>query len=383
VTIRLSDTELLGRLIGIDSTSARSNRPIADFICDYLDRPGVELIRQEGSDDKLNVVAWLGPRFETNRKGLVLSGHMDCVPAKEKEWRTDPFAMAEDESNFYGRGASDMKGFVALAMNLAASIDTRRLRHPLVLLFTYDEEVGTIGAKHFIDEWPRERALPRNSVIGEPTSLRVVRMHKGHLKLRLVLTGISAHSGYPHLGINAIEAAGSAIAALARLRKSLERERHPYSEFFEEVPFVPLNIGTVHGGAAVNVVPDRCEIELGIRMLPGMDRGEIIERVRHALRQSIGDDFRLDVTGDSPPMLLDENAEIHRVVSALVHQNTTRSVSYATDAGWFQTLGLECALFGPGSIEVAHRPNEYVPKDELRRAVPLLEQLVARFCEVE
>ena len=378
----LSDTELLARLVGFDTTSRNSNLPLADFLCDYLARPGVRIARNLSADGtKTNVIAWLGPEPAGDRSGLVLSGHMDVVPADEEGWRHDPFSLTDDGDRLVGRGSCDMKGFLALAANLAVEADSRMWRAPLALVFTYDEEVGTLGAKRLTETFPATASLPRNAIIGEPTSLRVARTHKGHTKLRITLHGTSAHSGYPHLGANAIEPAGRVIVALTTLRRELEAEAAPHRDLFPEVPFVPLNVGTVHGGSAINVVPDRCVVELGFRPLPGVDSEELIARIAHAARAA-GAPFEpeVELISDSPPMLLDEASPIHRHLCGLVGQSEGASVSYATDAGWLQQLGMDCAIFGPGSIEVAHKPNEYLPKDEFAAARGLVASAVRHFC---
>jgi acetylornithine deacetylase len=381
----LSDAEMLARLVGFDSTSRNSNLPIADFLCDYLDRPGVRIARNLSSDGgKTNVIAWVGPEPEDperHRGGLVLSGHMDVVPADEEGWRHDPFSLADEGDRWTGRGSCDMKGFLALAANLAAEAKTERWRAPLALVFTYDEEVGTLGAKRLIESFPAAGRLPRAAIIGEPTSLRVARTHKGHAKLRVTLHGTSAHSGYPHLGVNAIEPAGRVIVALATLRRELEAETAPNRDLFPEVPYVPLNVGTVHGGSAINVVPDRCVVEVGFRPLPGVTSEELVERVSRAARAAASPfEPTIELLSDSPPLLLDAASPIHRHLCGLVGQSADASVSFATDAGWLQRLGMDCAIFGPGSIEVAHKPNEFLPKDEFATARGLLERMVDHFC---
>jgi acetylornithine deacetylase len=378
----LSDADVLRRLVAFDSTSANSNLPIADFICDYLDGPGVRILRNGSPDGrKTNVIALLGPEEgDGARRGLVLSGHMDVVPAREPEWTSDPFTLKETETSYVGRGSADMKGFLALAMNAFRRAGAAALRSPLALLFTYDEEVGTLGAQHFISSWSGP-TLPRSAVIGEPTAMRVVRMHKGHLKMAIRLRGKSAHSGYPHLGKNAIETAGHVLLALGELRRALEAERPSEAEHFPDVPFVPLNIGTIHGGAVVNIVPDRCVIEFGLRLLPTMSATAMIERVRAVIGRVVpAAELEFEMLGESPPLFLDARAEVHEAACALVGQGGSCSVHYASDAGWFQTLGMECILFGPGSIEVAHRPNEFLPKAEFHAAPAIIDRLIARFC---
>ena len=249
----LSDVELLRRLVRIDSTSSISNLPIAGEIANYLQSSAEEIVFIEANDEaKANLLIRFGPDRDG---GLIVSGHMDAVPALEKDWESDPFTLTERDDRFVGRGTADMKGFLAVATNAAATVD--QLKAPLYLLFTYDEEAGTRGAKHFVDQWDRDRPLPKHCVIGEPTSFRTVRTHKGHLKLRITTTGKSAHSGYPHLGDNAIEKMSCVLDALTKLRCELESERAPHADLFPDAPFVPLNLATIHGGSAVNIVPDR------------------------------------------------------------------------------------------------------------------------------
>jgi acetylornithine deacetylase len=381
----LSDAALLARLVAFDSTSRNSNLPLADFLCGYLDRPGIRVRRNPSpGGDKVNLIFEVGPEADPEREGrpgLVLSGHMDVVPAEEKEWESDPFTLADRGDRWVGRGACDMKGFLALAANLALEASGRRLAHPLALLFTYDEEVGTLGARRLIESCPEARALPASVVIGEPTGLRVVRAHKGHLTMRITLHGRSAHSGYPHLGSNAIEPTAEVIAALARLRRALAAEGAPHAELFPEVPFVPLNVGRVQGGAAINVVPDRCTVELGLRALPGVDSRRLAERVEQAARAAAAPFVpEVEVLADSPPLLVPEEAPLLRRLCSLVGQRETATVSFATDAGWLQRLGMDCVLFGPGSIDAAHRPNEHVPKADLAAARAVLERAIAGCC---
>lgn len=378
---RLADHELLARLVAFDTTSSASNLPLAEFLADYLDRPGVRVAPNPSADgDKTNLVIAVGPERD-DRAGLVLSGHMDVVPAAEPEWRSDPFRLVDAGDRFVGRGTADMKGFLALAANRLAALDPASLGRPLVLLFTYDEEIGTLGARRFAETWPAPDRLPRDVIIGEPTGLRVVRAHKGMLRVRLAFTGRAAHSGYPHLGRNAIEPAARAIVALADLRRVMEAERPPHAEQFPEVPYPALNVGTVAGGSAANVIPDRCEIQLGVRLLPGMAPEAMTERIRDAVRAALGGvPFTIEPVSLSPAMIVAEHAPVHRAACAAVEQHDSHSVMFASDAGWLQQAGFECVLLGPGSIEVAHRPNEFLPVDQFHRAGEVIDGLVHRSC---
>ena len=381
MTALLTDDALFARLVAFDSVSRNSNLPLADFLCEYVDRPGVRISRHPSPEgDKVNLVLAAGPE-PGDRSGLGLSGHMDVVPADESEWETDPFVLSDRGDRWAGRGAADMKGFLALAVNRFAALDPARLRRPLTLLLTRDEELGTLGAEHFASTWRDRDALPRDVVVGEPTSLAVVRMHKGYLKARLEFAGIAAHSGYPHLGRSAIEPAARAVVALADLREQLAGERPAHHEAFPEVPYAALTVGTISGGTAINIVPDRCVVQLGVRLLPEMSGTEMTERIRQTVTEAVSDaDCTLEVLGESPAMLLPEGAALHRDLCRRVDQRTSRAVHFATDAGWLQTMGCECVVWGPGSIEVAHKPNEFISKEDLRRAGDLLEVLIRERC---
>jgi acetylornithine deacetylase len=380
---RFATPELLARLVGFDSVSRNSNLPIADFICDYLDGRGFRMARNPSADGtRTNIIVSAGPTGDDpTRPGLVLSGHMDVVPADEPEWESDPFTLTEREGSLYGRGTCDMKGFLAVAMNRMVETDPRSLKHPLALVFTYDEEVGTMGARRFSETWPEASPLPRRTIIGEPTSMRVARMHKGHIKLRFTFPGRSAHSGYPHLGVNAIEPAGRAIVALAELRAALEQERPKLGHHFDPVPFVTLNVAQVSGGTAVNIIPDRCVLDVGFRLLPGMERDPMVARIRKTVESAVGSgDVVFELVNESPPMLLDDRSDIYHASCAAAQQEGEHTIAFTTDGGWFGRVGMECVIFGPGAIEVAHRPNEFIPLAELDACDVALQRLIQRFC---
>jgi acetylornithine deacetylase len=199
--------------------------------------------------------------------------------------------------------------------------------------------------------------------------------------VEVTIEGKSAHSGYPHLGKNAIEAAARIIASLRGLRHRLEEEGGALSGYFPDAPFVSLNVGMIEGGSAVNVVPDRCTIRVGFRLLPRMSHDEVVQRIVAACRNAAGDDpHAVRATGESPPLFLDENTRIYHALCGLVGQTETVSASYATDGGWLARAGMECAVWGPGSIAVAHKPNEFMPLAEYARGRELLECAVREFC---
>lgn len=378
----LPGAELLARLVAFDSTSRRSNEPIADFVAATLEEAGARVRKLPAGAGKWNIWAEVGPPPAGDGAGLVLAGHLDVVPAGEDAWESDPWVLTDRGDAWAGRGSCDMKGFLALAIVACARATDGGLTAPLCLLATADEEIGSLGAQQFAAAPPGP--LPRAVVVGEPTGLAAVRLHKGHLRLRLELTGRAAHSSDPAAGVNAIEPAGAALVALAALRRRLTAERPPASEHFPDVPYAALNVGTIAGGSAVNVVPDRCVVELGVRLLPGMHAESVVERVRSSLVSALDGaalgSWNLETVNLSPPLATWAEAPLHRVLCELLGQGETVAVDYSSDAGTLAALGLDCVLWGPGSIEVAHRPNEYLPKAEFARAGELLDALIDRFC---
>jgi len=381
MTTPLADDELLTRLVRFDSTSHKSNIPIADFLCDYLDLPKTRIIRNpDQGQNNVNLLVRIGPESERGA-GLILSGHLDVVPALEPNWNSDPFDVHADDECYYGRGVCDMKGFVALATNLARPYARKKLTHPIVLLFTFDEEVGTIGARHFVDTWGGIIPLPHHAIIGEPTRLGVVRMHKGHVKIRVTTRGRAAHSGYPHLGVNAIEPMATIVSALTGLNREFAGETHDSSRFYLNAPSCTINLAMIHGGSAINIVPDACTLDVGVRILPGVDPDEIVDRVRRVVdKAGVDTAGPVEKIGVSPPLLTDADSRIHREACSVVGQTDTLAVSYASDAGVFSDLGINSVLFGPGDIAVAHKPNECLLKREFVEASGLLEQMIRRFC---
>lgn len=366
---RLSDLDLLATLVAFDTTSHRDQSAICDFIASYLD--DVARIERHTYEDgaKVNLICSIGPSREAAppRAGLVLSGHVDCVPALEPDWQTDPFELADFGDRVVARGSCDMKGFVALAMNTLRDLADDPPTVPVVLLLTSDEELGSRGAQVFAREWPDAAQLPRAVLVGEPTSLRVVRMHKGHLKLRVSITGRPGHSGFPQRGANAIEPLADVIGALRSMREAMLSERTEASPKFDEVPFAVLNQALVRGGDAENIIPAQVTLDVGVRLLPGQTTEEFLPRFQATLEAvPLPEGISLDwvVTNDSPPMLTDAAAPLAGALSRFRDQPDFDGVSYSTDGGTLNRLGLECVVWGPGDISVAHRANEFMPKDE-------------------
>ncbi|MBL9119473.1 MAG: M20 family metallopeptidase [Phycisphaerae bacterium] len=381
MTAALSDIELLSRLVAIDTTSRLATRPFGDFVADYLDSPAVRIERFGCGDGHENMLIAVGPECRAG-EGLLLCGHVDTVPADEPEWTSDPRVLTvrsapSTPARAIARGACDMKGFDALAINLLREAIERPPSEPLLLLLTCNEEVGTLGAAAFAKAWPRERRLPLRTLVGEPTSMRVVRGHKGHLTISIVTHGIAAHSGFPHKGVNAIERAAVVVQALAVVRKELTTRRTPESVLFPEVPFPVLTSARIHGGSAINVIPERCDIDVGVRLLPGMDSVPFLDHLRRSVEAVVPQDaVTVTLRNETPAFATPAERPWHAEMCELVGQEGEFGVGFGTDAGRLAALGVEPMIWGPGDISNAHRPDEWMPLDEFERASHLLRQLV-------
>ncbi len=373
---------LLERLVAFESTSSASNLELVDAICDLVTRPGVTCERHLSPDgDKANVIVRAGPDTDPeSRRGLVLAGHLDVVPAGEPGWSSPPFALTDRGDRWVGRGVCDMKGFIALSLHLVGEVELDRLEAPLVVLLTYDEELGSLGARHLAATRGPQLGLPRATIVGEPTSLRALALTKGHLRLALEIRGRAAHSAFPDEGASAIAAAGPAIAALTALGRRLAAERPPSSAYFEPEPGVTLNIGRIAGGAAVNVVAERCTLDLGLRPLPDTPEEELVERARRAVAAALPDVSWELTTVSSNPAFDGRSSELESWLRGFLGQNQQLGSPFASDAGHLQSLALDCVVWGPGAIEHAHRANEFLLKAEFEQAAGILPRLVERFC---
>jgi acetylornithine deacetylase len=379
---RLSLRAMIDRLIATPSVSAvererdMGNRPLIDMVATWLSDEGwsVEVMELEGSPGKANLLATRG----RGSGGLVLAGHTDTVPFDEGRWTSDPFRVVERDGALHGLGIADMKSFLALAIEAARAFDERDLREPLVLLGTADEEIGMDGARALVRAG---RPHGRRAVIGEPTNLRPVRMHKGCAMQRLELTGRSGHSSDPRFGASALDAMHAAIGELMALREELARDhRHPALD-----PGWPtLNLGHVAGGDNPNRICGHCVLDYDVRVLPGMDfdavRGEIHRRVANALagREGIGIVHHA-LTASVPPFETPATASLVRATEELTG-HAAEGVSFGTEAPFLSALGMDTVVLGPGDIAVAHQPDESLPLDRLEPTRVLLQRLIERFC---
>jgi len=371
----IKDLIAINSVSSVDPNLDRGNLPVIELLANWLDDTGfqVEIMPLPGSTSKANLIATLG----SGTDGLVLSGHTDTVPYDEGKWTHDPFSLTEADQRLYGLGTSDMKSFLALALEASRELRTGDLKEPLILLATADEETSMAGAKALVD---KGRPHARHAIIGEPTGLRPVRMHKGILMESIHLQGRSGHSSDPSLGNNALEAMHTVIGTLLSWRNELQKN---HRDPLFAVPVPTLNLGHIHGGDNPNRICPECELHIDLRPLPGMDlqelRGELHNRVLNSL-QDTGIIIRFDALFEGvPAMETAADAPIVELVEKLTG-HAPEAVAFATEAPYLSQLGMDAVVMGPGDIAQAHQPDEYLALDRIPPTIDILKQVVDTVC---
>lgn len=374
----MTPEEILRALVRFPSVVGQPNAAIAGWISQYLGDLGIEAQLLAGPEgDRVNLFATIGPR---DIPGLVLSGHMDVVPAQEPQWSADPFQLRADGDKLFGRGTSDMKGFLAAALAIVPSLIALKPARPIHLAFSYDEEAGCRGVPHLIAALPSLCAPPAAAIIGEPSGLRPILAHKGKAAARVEVHGRSGHSSRPDLGLNAIHAMGRVIAAANEAATKLTAD--PLDPVFEP-PYSTVQIGTIRGGDALNIIPESCVVEIEARAIAGASPAALLEPVREVLEGLRAEGFGLSwqPIASYPALSLPADAPIARLMTQVTGEAPLAAVSYGTEAGLYQAAGIDAIICGPGDIARAHKPDEYLTRGELAACVGMLERLCAQFAQ--
>lgn len=359
-----------------DAKHDQSNLPVAHLLAEWAEGLGFSVAVQQVSATKANLLAVLGDA--SDRNGLVLSGHTDTVPYDPDQWQSDPFRITEREQRLYGLGVADMKAFFALALTAASQIDRDKLQRPLVLLATADEESSMSGVKWLLEQQERPG---RYAVIGEPTRLKPVRMHKGVMSEALCVHGHAGHASDPALGANAIEGMHKVISDLLVWRDDWQQRCHNAAF---SVPVPTLNLGAIHGGDNSNRICARCETYIDLRLLPGMTPKIIREELHRHLSQSLAGQPRLHLELRAlfeglPPFETPADAPLVRACEAC-SGHPAESVAFGTEAPYLDALGLETVVLGAGDIAQAHQPDEFLALAQLQPGIDIYHQLIQRFC---
>jgi acetylornithine deacetylase len=374
----MTTPELLAKLTAFKTVSRDSNTALIQFVAGELTAAGGAVRVLPGDlPGKANLLASFGP---TGDGGIILSGHSDVVPVDGQSWSTDPFTLTARDGKLLARGATDMKGFIASAMCAASRAQSKTLRRPLHIAISHDEEVGCIGVRSMLSRLAAEGFGASGCIVGEPTGLRVAIGHKGKIAGCVCCHGIAAHSANPGLGCNAIYLAAGMVQELRALQDHLLT--HGARDAAYAVPHSTVHVGTIRGGTVLNIVPERCDLAFEIRFIPGDDIGHLLARLREAADRLVTLDTRaaidIDITNEYPGVETAPDSGIARLALAATGGASTYKTGFGTEAGLFtQMLGLNCIVCGPGSIDRAHKPDEYVTADELAECDMFLDRIVA------
>jgi acetylornithine deacetylase len=362
---------MLKRLVAFDTTSRNSNLDLIKYIQSYLDEHGVRsTLVPNAEGTKANLFATIGPEAEG---GIVLSGHTDVVPVDGQPWDTDPWTLTEKpDGKLYGRGTCDMKGFIAVALAHVPKFQKAKLKVPMHFAFSYDEEIGCLGAHSLAEKLMGNVPRPQAVIVGEPTMMSVVNAQNAGGGLNATFTGVEAHSSMTHLGVSAIHFAGEFIHWLNELQEELAQRKHPHLDTLPN--HTTINVGIVTGGTAGNILARECVLNWGYRTLPGDDYTEVQRRAETYIAELLlpkmrqkHPDANIEIKRRSfvPGLLPQENEEAAKLALQWTGGNRTYAVPYGTEAGIFRSHGVPTVICGPGDIAQAHQPNEFVLKSQM------------------
>ena len=378
----LKSLPLIEKLISFDTTSYKSNLQLITYIKDYLSEYDIssKLVFNE-KQTKANLYATIGPQ---DKPGVMLSGHTDVVPVTGQAWDTDPFCVTQKDGMLFGRGTCDMKGFIAIVLSYLPEMIAAKLETPVHLAFSYDEEIGCVGARRLVEMMSGMPIKPAMCIVGEPTSLQVVNAHKGKLAQRITVNGLEAHSSLPHLGVNAIDFAADLIIFIRELGCELA-EKGPFEEGFD-VTYTTLHTGKVEGGVALNIVPKHCQFDFEIRNIPGQEPQPLLDKVMAYAKDVLEPKMKavdancsieMSPLSGYPGMFTEEEKDVVKFVQTLTEVNGLKKITFGTEGGLFtNTLHIPTVVCGPGSIEQAHKPNEFIEVSQIFAMESFMDKLI-------
>jgi acetylornithine deacetylase len=380
--IKASAIALLERLAAFDTESDKSNLPLIDFVEEYLRGQDIPVLRApNAAGDKTALLATIGPMVEG---GIVLSGHTDVVPVEGQKWTSDPFRLRGADGRLYARGSCDMKGFDAIALAMIPRFKKAGLRRPIQILLSYDEETSCEGSLDFIRRFGKDVPRPGAVIVGEPTMMEVADAHKSIATFRTIVTGHEAHSSKPALGANAVACACDIVAEIYRQALAYEAPDRLNPRF--DPPYSTLHVGTIHGGTARNILARECMFHWEFRGLPGASSMAPLRLIQSYIDETAlprltrfvaGPKVETIVEVDVPGLEAEPGSQAETLALKLTRSNRTNAVSYATEAGQFQRAGLPTVVCGPGSIDQAHKPDEFLEVSQIEACISFMERLAA------
>jgi len=369
--------EIFDRLIAFPTVSRDGNIELIRYIADFLSGAGIEAELYPHRDgDRASLFATVGPH---KRGGVVLSGHTDVVPVDGQAWTSDPFRLTRREDRLFARGAADMKGFVACAIEALVAAKDQDLARPLHVAFSYDEEIGCVGVRPMLAELAAAGIRPEWVLIGEPTSMQVATGHKGKTGIRATCRGHAAHSALAPSGLNAIHLASDMLTGIREMQAEIERTGRRDEDY--DVPYTTLHAGVIKGGTALNIVPDNCEMLFEIRNIAGDDPKSIMDQffdraeaiVSKSKNQFPDTEIRLDIFNEYPGLGTDEAGAVAERALSLSGQSNRIKVAFGTEGGLFQeVLGTTAIVCGPGNMDQGHKPDEFVTVQQMEECRSML-----------
>jgi len=370
----------LERLIAFDTTSRLSNMELINAIQSYLTDINVNTrLTYNSEKSKANLWCTIGP---TDIGGIVLSGHTDVVPIDGQTWTKPPFEMTEENGKLFGRGASDMKGFCAILLAMAPELKKKSLKTPIHFAFSYDEEVGCVGVRGLITDVIENLPLPSAVIVGEPTLMKIVGGNKGGRAFKTTVRGVPGHSSEPSRGANSIMAAARIINYIESLQNELEKAATPDCLF--DPPYTTFDLGIIEGGTANNIIPEYTNFNWGYRSLPSENPDLLEEKIRNFISNTIEPQLRevsslanvaTELRNDTPPLIPDHQSPAEHLIRHLTGLNESGTVAFGTEAGLFQQAGIPGVIFGPGSIQQAHQPDEFIAVSQISECIEFMDKL--------
>jgi len=377
----LTINELLKILVSFNTISALPNIEMINFIRDYINGYGIDTnIESTPDGSKADLIATFGPKIEG---GIIISGHTDVVPVQGQNWDSDPFTLVNKNDRLYGRGTCDMKGFLAVALSHVSGLSKKELKVPVHFVFSYDEEIGCLGAPGLVKRLCASVPKPGLAIIGEPTNMTIVNAHKGISLFETSIRGRPAHSSQTHMGVNAIDYASKCIQFLSEISKDLRVNENVDERF--EPSYSTISVGLINGGSAINIIPEECKFSWECRDISGQDSGWVLSNFEEFCSHKLLPEMRnIAPEADiktinkvmAPPLIATENNPAESLVKSLSGQNKVDVVAYAAEAGIFQNAKIPAVIFGPGSINQAHRPNEYITVSQLKKCDEFFDKLI-------
>ena len=377
---------ILRRLIACDTTSRNSNLELIEYVKSYLDDLSIPYrLTYDDEGQKANLFATVGEQGASG--GYVFSGHSDVVPVDGQKWDTNPFELSEKDGKLYGRGTTDMKSFDAVVLAALPEFARRGGNVPIHFSLSYDEEVGLVGVRRLIADMRENGIKPAGCIVGEPTNMKIVTSHKGKRSFRCHVHGLAAHSSLAPSGVNAVEYASAIISLLQKLARQF-RETGPFDAHYD-CPHTTVHVGTVSGGSALNIVPTECVFEFEFRHLPVDNPGEIFRKVRDYVdndllpeMQAVHPDasIKFETMAVIPYLDTDEDALVTQLASQVLGDSTLKKVSYNCEACLFHEADVPTIICGPGDINQAHKPNEYIEIDQIAKCEAFMRGFMERVC---